>query len=172
MFSAVSLGESVGSAGLKCLVKSVLSRCRSTASNNDAPDDSAERLDRLAITRKIRLLGLQSNQPRQALSIFDDYVHRQKKKPDIRMFAVAINCATVAKDLAKGREIHRLIDDDFPQLKDDLMLKQQLRYFYAKCNDPRSAERLFQSSKDDETPKEKVPSSHCHSIDRSKDSNT
>ena len=172
MFFAVSLGESVGSTGLKFLVKSVLSRCRSTASNNDVPDDNMERLERLEITRKIRLLGLQSSQPRQALSVFDDYVHRQKKKPDIRMFAVAINCATVAKDLAQGREIHRMINDDFPQLKDDLMLKQQLRYFYAKCNDPRSAERLFQSSKDDGTPKGKVPSIGSPPSDRNKDSNT
>jgi hypothetical protein len=92
----------------------------------------------------MRVLGLQSNQARQALSIFDDYVDRQKKKPDLKMFAVAINCASLIKDLNKGKAIHQLIERDYPHFKDNLMLKQQLRYFYVKCNDPVAAQRLFQ----------------------------
>jgi hypothetical protein len=60
------------------------------------------------------------------------------------MFAVAINCAMVAEDLAKGREIHRFIERNFPDFKDNLMLKQQLRYFYIKCHDQTSADQLFQ----------------------------
>lgn len=108
--------------------------------------EDAESQQRLSVTKKMRLLGLQSNQARKALSIYDDYVHRQKKLPDLRMFAVAINCAMIAEDLAKGREIHQFIEKNFPDLKDNLMLKQQLRYFYIKCNDQQSADKLFQQT--------------------------
>ena len=108
--------------------------------------EDAESQQRLSVTKKMRLLGLQSNQARKALSIYDDYVHRQKKLPDLRMFAVAINCAMIAEDLAKGREIHQFIEKNFPDLKDNLMLKQQRRYFYIKCDDQQSADRLFQQT--------------------------
>ena len=118
---------------------------RSTArSTSEKLNDNVEHRDRLTTTKKMRVLGLQSNQARQALVLYEDYVYRQKKIPDLRMFAVAINCAMVAQDLNKGREIHRFIERDFPHLKDNLMLKQQLRYFYMKCNDQQSADRIFQ----------------------------
>ena len=118
----------------------------SLPSSDEILKQDTEHLDRLTVTKKMRLLGLQSNQARKALSIFDDYVYRQKKSPDLRMFAVAINCAMIAEDLSKGREIHQFIQDHFPHLKENLMLKQQLRYFYIKCNDRLSAEKLFQES--------------------------
>ncbi|CAF2161232.1 unnamed protein product [Rotaria magnacalcarata] len=113
-------------------------------SSDTTSKENAEHRHRLATTKRIRLLGLQSNQARQALAIYDDYVYRQKKLPDLRMFAVAINCAMVAEDLVKGREIHQFIEHNFPHLKDNLMLKLQLRYFYIKCNDKLSADKLFQ----------------------------
>ena len=124
---------------LPSTIRHSLTRSMSSKLNED-PDHR----DRLAVTKKMRLLGLQSNQARQALALYDNYVYRQKKLPDLRMFAVAINCAMVAEDLAKGREIHRFIERDFPHLKDNLMLKQQLRYLYIKCNDQTSADQLFQ----------------------------
>jgi hypothetical protein len=117
--------------------------------DNNNNDDETFNRQRLATTKKMRLLGMQSNQARRALAIYDEFVYEQKKTPDIRMFAVAINCAMIANDLNKGREIHRLIERDFPQLKDNLMLKQQLRYFYVKCNDQLAAEQLFESTKSD-----------------------
>lgn len=123
---------------------SVLFKSLIRHSTNEKSSDNVEHRDCLSTTKKMRVLGLQSNQARQALVLFDDYVYRQKKLPDIRMFAVAINCAMNAQDLKKGREIHRLIERDFPQFKDNLMLKQQLRYFYIKCNDQQSAHRIFQ----------------------------
>jgi hypothetical protein len=119
------------------------STIRSTSGKSN---EDVDHHDRLATTKKMRLLGLQSNQARNALSIYDNYVYQQKKLPDLRMFAVAINCATIIEDLAKGREIHQFIERDFPHLKDNLMLKQQLRYFYIKCNDQASADKLFQQS--------------------------
>jgi hypothetical protein len=119
------------------------STLRSTSSKSS---EDVQQCDRLATTKRMRLLGLQSSQTCKALAIYDDYVYRQKKVPDLRMFAVAINCAMVAEDLAKGREIHQLIERDYPHLKDNLMLKQQLRYFYIKCNDQPSADKLFQQS--------------------------
>lgn len=119
-------------------------RASTSRSTGEKLNDNAEHRDRLATTKKMRILGLQSNQARQALVLYEDYVYRQKKIPDLRMFAVAINCAMIAQDLNKGREIHRLIERDFPHWKDNLMLKQQLRYFYMKCNDQESANRIFQ----------------------------
>lgn len=117
-----------------------------STSSDATINGNVEYPDRLATTRKMRLLGLQSNQARKALSIYDDYIYRQKKLPDLRMLAVAINCAMIAGDLAKGREIHQYIERNFPNLKDNLMLKQQLRYFYIKCNDKLSADKLFQQT--------------------------
>ena len=121
-------------------------RHSTTRSTSGKSNEDVDHHDRLATTKKMRLLGLQSNQARKALSIYDDYVYQQKKLPDLRMFAVAINCAMIAEDLAKGREIHQFIERDYPHLKDNLMLKQQLRYFYIKCNDQVSADKLFSQS--------------------------
>ena len=149
-------------------------RYSTTRSTNKKPAEDTEHHDRLAITKKMRLLGLQSNQARQALAIYDDYIHRQKKLPDLRMFAVAINCAMIAEDLAKGREIHQFIERDFPQLKDNLMLKQQLRYLYIKCNDQLSADKLFQQSSMkqqpliEETHNKKVTSIDSNQVENSK----
>ena len=145
MLGPFSLNRSIPCSRLFVFLKSTI-RYSTTRSTNIKPAEDTEHRDRLAITKKMRLLGLQSNQARQALAIYDDYIHRQKKLPDLRMFAVAINCAMIAEDLAKGREIHQFIERDFPQLKDNLMLKQQLRYLYIKCNDQLSADRLFQQS--------------------------
>ncbi|CAF1396611.1 unnamed protein product [Adineta ricciae] len=137
--------SSLSSCRPSILLASVL-RSPTTRSISKRSDEDAESQQRLSVTKKMRLLGLQSNQARKALSIYDDYVHRQKKLPDLRMFAVAINCAMIAEDLAKGCEIHQFIEKDFPHLKDNLMLKQQLRYFYIKCNDQQSADKLFQQT--------------------------
>jgi hypothetical protein len=145
MLSNLFFSQSISSRRLLISLTSIVRYSTSNLSNAKSEKDEEQR-DRLATTKKIRLLGLQSNQARQALKIYDDYVNRQKKLPDIRMFAVAINCAQVAKDLAKGREIHQFIERDFPHFKDNLMLKQQLRYFYLKCNDQISADKLFQQS--------------------------
>ncbi|CAF1400443.1 unnamed protein product [Adineta steineri] len=120
-----------------------------SSTSNKKPDEDIEHRHRLATTKKMRLLGLQSNQSHKALSIYDNYVYQQKKTPDLRMFAVAINCATIAQNLSKGREIHQYIQENCPHLKDDLMLKQQLRYFYIKCNDQISADKLFQQQNTD-----------------------
>jgi hypothetical protein len=146
MHWSFSLSRSVPSGQLLVFLTSTI-RHSTIRSSNEKSNEDVEHRDRLAITKKMRLLGLQSNQARQALALYDDYVYRQKKLPDLRMFAVAINCAMNAEDLAKGREIHRFIERDFPHLKDNLMLKQQLRYFYIKCNDQASADQLFQQNK-------------------------
>lgn len=138
-----SLSRSVSSGRLFIFLTSTI-RHSTTQSTSEKSDENVEHRNRLATTKKMRLLGLQSNQARNALKVYDDYVYRQKKIPDLRMFAVAINCAMIAEDLAKGREIHQFIERDFPHLKDNLMLKQQLRYFYIKCNDQQSAGKLFQ----------------------------
>ncbi len=130
-------------------------------------NENIDHHDRLATTKKMRLLGLQSNQARQALALYDDYIYRQKKLPDLRMFAVAINCAMVAEDLVKGREIHQFIERNFPHLKDNLMLKQQLRYFYIKCNDQASADQLFQQSSTIQQ-NEKLRSADSERIDKIK----
>jgi len=114
--------------------------------STESKNDDVEQRKRFAITKRMRLLGLQSNQARKALSIYDDYVYRQKKQPDLRMLGVAINCAMNAADLEKGREIHQFIERQFPHLKDNLMLKQQLKYFYLKCNDQQAADKLFQQT--------------------------
>jgi hypothetical protein len=145
MHWSFSLSRSVPSGQLLVFLTSTI-RHSTIRSSNEKSNEDVEHRDRLAITKKMRLLGLQSSQARKALAIYDDYVYRQKKLPDLRMFAVAINCAMIAEDLAKGREIHQFIERDFPHLKDNLMLKQQLRYFYIKCNDQLSAEKLFQQS--------------------------
>ncbi len=145
MFWTFSLSRSVPSSELFIFLTSII-RHSTTRSMSTKSNEDIEHHDRLSTTKKMRLLGLQSSQARKALSIYDDYVYRQKKSPDLRMFAVAINCAMTAEDLAKGREIHQLIERDFPHLKDNLMLKQQLRYFYIKCNDQLSADKLFQES--------------------------
>ena len=90
------------------------------------------------------------------------------------MFAVAINCAMNAEDLPKGREIHQFIERDFPHLKDNLMLKQQLRYFYTKCNDQASVDQLFQQSSTIQVkqteiqPNQKSFSTDSNRIDRNK----
>lgn len=140
-----TLNRSVSSQKVRIFLTSTM-RFLTSISSETQSNDNAELRDRLAVTKKMRLLGLQSNQARQALSIYDDYVYRQKKMPDLRMFAVAINCAMIVEDLSKGREIHQFIEFNFPHLKDNLMLKQQLRYFYIKCNDQKSANKLFQQS--------------------------
>ncbi len=145
MFWNFSLNRSVPSGQLFICLTSII-RHSSKRSINEKSNEDVDHRDRLAITKKMRLLGLQSNQARKALSIYDNYVYQQKKLPDLRMFAVAINCAMIAEDLVKGREIHQFIERDFPHLKDNLMLKQQLRYFYIKCNDQLSADKLFQES--------------------------
>ncbi|CAF2547686.1 unnamed protein product [Rotaria sp. Silwood2] len=145
MLSIISFNRSVSYHKVFTFLTSTIRQSTSTSSDIISNKDLEHR-DRLNITRKMRLLGLQSNQARQALSIYDDYVYRQKKLPDLRMFAVAINCAMIAEDLAKGREIHQFIECNFPHFKDNLMLKQQLRYFYIKCNDKLSADKLFQQS--------------------------
>ena len=154
------------------LLTSLLLRRSATRSTSENVNDNAEHRDRLATTKRMRILGLQSNQARQALAVYNDYVYRQKKLPDIRMFAVAINCAMTAQDLNKGREIHRLIERDFPHFKDNLMLKQQLRYFYIKCNDQQSADRIFQQSsrtqnKQEETQHKSKLTTSNHSIENS-----
>jgi hypothetical protein len=145
LWTCFAFGRSLPSVQLRFLLTSTI-RHSTTHSTSKKSDEDADHHDRLSKTKKMRLLGLQSNQAGQALAIYDDYVHRQKKVPDLRMFAVAINCAMIAEDLAKGREIHQFIEQNFPHLKDNLMLKQQLRYFYIKCNDQMSADRLFQQS--------------------------
>ncbi|CAF1351347.1 unnamed protein product [Rotaria sp. Silwood1] len=145
MLSIISHNRPVSFHQVLTLLTSSIRYLTSTSSDRKS-DGDADYHDRLNTTKKMRLLGLQSSQARQALSIYDDYVNRQKKLPDLRMFAVAINCAMIAEDLAKGREIHQFIEHNFPHLKDNLMLKQQLRYFYIKCNDKLSADKLFQQS--------------------------
>ena len=129
MLWVYSLNRSVSPSQLFVLLTSTIRHSTTHSSGEKSNDDAADH-DRFSITKKMRLLGMRSNQARQALSIYDDYVYRQKKSPDSRMFAVAINCAMVAEDLAKGREIHQFIERNFPHLIDNLMLKQQLRYFY------------------------------------------
>ena len=164
MFWTFSLSRSVLS-GQLFLIYASISRCSTTRSIGEKSKEDVEHNDRLATTKKMRLLGLQSNQARRALSIYDDYVYRQNKLPDMRMFAVAINCATIAQDLTKGREIHQFIERNFPHLKDNLMLKQQLRYFYIKCNDQLSAEKLFHQSST--TQNEKLTSLHSNKSNNS-----
>jgi len=145
MFWTFALSRSIPSGQLFIYLTSII-RHSSKRSINEKSNEDVDHGDRLAITKKMRLLGLQSNQARKALSIYDNYVYQEKKLPDLRMFAVAINCAMIAEDLVKGREIHQFIEHDFPHLKDNLMLKQQLRYMYIKCNDQTSADKLFQQS--------------------------
>ena len=128
-------------------IKIEVKTSRYIASNKKSDDDEAESRLRGFITQKIHLLGLRSNQPRQALAIFDDFVHRKKKKPDLKMIIITLNCALVAKDLAKGKEIHQYIENNFPEWRDDLQLKQHLRHFYIKSNDPKSADQLFPQTK-------------------------
>jgi hypothetical protein len=41
----------------------------------------------------------------------------------------------VKQNLVTSREIYHLIKRDFSHLKDSFMLKQQLCYFYIKCDD-------------------------------------
>ncbi|UJR29896.1 hypothetical protein I4U23_017444 [Adineta vaga] len=168
MLSTLFSCRSVSSNQLCFLLTSVL-RSTITSTTNKKSDEDAEHKNRLSITKKMRLLGLQSHQARKALSIYDDYVHRQKKLPDLRMFAVAINCAMIAEDLSKGREIHQFIESDFPHLKDNLMLKQQLRYFYIKCNDQQSADKLFQPSSTETQRDKKYSSSNSDQLDKRKE---
>ncbi|CAF1037287.1 unnamed protein product [Rotaria sordida] len=145
MLSIFSFNRSVSFHSIFTLLTSTIRHSTSISSDTKSNED-AEHHHRLATTRRMRILGLQSNQARRALSIYDDYVYQQKKLPDLRMLGVAINCAMIAEDLAKGREIHQFIEHNFPHLKDNLMLKQQLRYFYIKCNDKLSADKLFQQT--------------------------
>lgn len=130
---------------LRCFLQLHRNRSRSFSTFDRSEDED----ERWAVTRKIRLLGLRSSQPGAALALYDDFVHRQKKRADLKMFAAAINCATVAKDLAKGREIHQLIERDYPQFSENLMLKQQLRFMYSKCQDERAAAKLFPNPPND-----------------------
>ena len=147
MISIFLLNRSISSGQISILWSSIIRHFSLSSSSSDKIlKDDTKYLDCLVITKKMRLLGLRSNQALKALKIYDDYVYRQKKLPDLRMFTVAINCAMIAEDLSKGREIHQFIEDHCPHLKENLMLKQQLRYFYIKCNDRLSAEKLFQES--------------------------
>lgn len=167
MLFTSSFNRYILSGELLVLLRSAI-RYSTERSSSKISNDDLEHHHRLATTKRMRLLGLQSNQTRSALAIYDNYVHRQKKAPDLRMFAVAINCAMIAEDLEKGREIHQFIERDFPHLKDNLMLKQQLRYFYIKCNDQQSADKLFQQSQTEKQQNQNLKSFDSNQSDNSK----
>ncbi len=51
----------------------------------------------------------------------------QEKSSHLHIFVVVSNCTIIFGDFTNADEIHEFIERDYQQLKENVMLKQQLR---------------------------------------------
>eukprot|EP01083_Nonionella_stella_P176440 617363_1 len=79
-------------------------------------------------------LYLNDNQSDKAIQLFDELMRKKKNKPNATIFLNALKACAQLKDLAKGKQIHRLLMNEYRNLFDETITVQNaLISMFGKC---------------------------------------